>query len=112
LASVFGFWVARGKSLAKILGGSVVCSLAFYVATNTYSWFFDSLIVHLQGGYAPTFAGWFQANTTGVPGYDPAWMFLRNGIAGDLFFALALLLVLDRALLFGHSSAKAAPRMA
>lgn len=111
-ASCFGLWIARRKSLGKILGGSVVCSLAFYVATNTYSWFFDSFIVHLSGGYAPTLAGWWQSNTTGLPGYDPAWLFLRNGIAGDLFFTLLMLLVLDRALLFGHSSAKAAPRMA
>ncbi len=111
-ASAFGIWIARHKSLGKILGGSVVCSLAFYVATNTYSWFFDSFIVHLPGGYAPTLAGWLQANTTGMPGYDPAWMFLRNAIAGDLFFALVLLLVLDRALIFGHAADKAAPRMA
>jgi hypothetical protein len=110
--SVFGLWIARHKSLVKILGGSVACSLMFYVAMNTYSWLFDNFVVHLPGGYAATLAGWWQANTTGLPGYDPAWMFLRNGIAGDLFFALVLLLVLDRALLFGHSSAKSAPRMA
>jgi hypothetical protein len=111
-ASVFGMWIARRKSLVKILGGSVVCSVVFYVAANTYSWCYDSFVVHLSGGYAPTLAGWWQSNTTGLPGYDPAWLFLRNGAAGDLFFALVLLLVLDRALLFGHSTAKAAPRMA
>jgi hypothetical protein len=111
-ASAFGIWIARRKSLPKILAGSVVCSVIFYVATNTYSWFYDSFIVHLQGGYAPTFAGWLQSNTTGIPGFEPSWMFLRNAAAGDLFFALVLLLVLDRALLFGQSGAKAAPRMA
>ncbi len=111
-ASAFGIWIARRKSLGKILGGSMVCSLVFYVATNTYAWFYDNFIVHLPGGYAPTWAGWWQSNTTGVPGYDPSWMFLRNGIAGDLLFALVMLLVLDRAWLFGQSGAKAAPRMA
>lgn len=111
-ASGFGLWIGRRKSLARILGGSVVCSLVFYVATNTYSWFFDNFVVHLPGGYAATLAGWWQANTTGLAGYDPAWMFLRNGVAGDLFFALVLLLVLDRALLFGHSATKTAPGMA
>jgi hypothetical protein len=111
-ASGLGLWVARRKSVGKIVGGSVVCSLVFYVAMNTYSWFFDNFVVHLPGGYAGTWAGWWQANTTGLPGYDPAWTFLRNGIAGDLFFSLALLLVLDRALLFGHSAAKATPRVA
>ena len=111
-ASAFGIWIARGKSLPKILTGSVICSVAFYVATNTYSWFFDSFIVHLPGGYAPTLAGWWQSNTTGLPGYDPSWLFLRNAAAGDLFFTLVMLLVLDRGLLFGHSPAKPAPRMA
>jgi hypothetical protein len=112
LASVFGLWIARRKSLARILGGSVVCSVVFYIATNTYAWFFDSFIVRLPGGYAPTLAGWWQSNTTGVPGYDPSWLFLRNAMAGDLFFALVLLLVLDRAWLFGLVPAKAAPRPA
>jgi hypothetical protein len=111
-ASGFGLWLARRKSLGRVLGGSVICSLVFYVATNTYSWFYDSLIVHFPGGYAATVAGWWQANTTGLPGYDPAWLFLRNGTAGDLFFALALVLVFDRALLPGHAAAKAAPRLA
>jgi len=111
-ASGFGIWIAQRKSLAKILSGSVICSLVFYVATNTYAWFYDGFIVHLPGGYAPTLQGWWQSNTTGVPGYDPSWMFLRNAAAGDLFFALVLLLVLDRALLFGHSGEKATPRMA
>jgi hypothetical protein len=110
-ASAFGIWIARNNSLVKILSGSVACSVVFYLAANSYSWFYDSFIVHLPGGYAPTFTGWVQANTTGLPGYDPAWLFLRNGIAGDLFFTLALLLVLDRSLLFGFASAKAAPRM-
>ena len=59
-----------------------------------------------------TLAGWLQSNTTGLPGYEPSWLFLRNGIAGDLFFGLVLLLVLDRALIFGHAADKAAPRMA
>jgi hypothetical protein len=41
-----------------------------------------------------------QANWTGVPGYPPAWHFLRNGLLGDLFFLAVFLLILDRPLLF------------
>jgi hypothetical protein len=111
-ASGFGIWIAQRKSLVRILAGSVVCSVVFYVATNTFAWALDSVILGHTDGYAPTFAGWLQSNTTGIPGYAPSWMFLRNAIAGDLFFALVLLLVLDRALLFGHSTEKATPRMA
>jgi hypothetical protein len=53
-----------------------------------------------------------QANTTGLPGYPPAWLFLRNGVAGDLFFAAVLLLAFDRVLLFGKAQAKPAARAA
>ena len=111
-ASGFGIWIAQRKSLAKILAGSVVCSLVFYVAMNTFAWVLDSVILGQTNSYAATFAGWLQSNTTGLPGYEPSWLFLRNAAAGDLFFALVLLLVLDRALLFGHSGEKATPRMA
>jgi hypothetical protein len=112
-ASAFGLWIARRKSLGKILAGSVVCSVVFYVAANTYAWFFGSVVAkNAPDSYAPTLAGWWQANTTGLPGFEPTWMFLRNGVAGDLFFALVLLLVLDRELLLGHAADKATPRMA
>ncbi len=63
-------------------------------------------------GYPATFAGWWQANTVGLPGYDPTWLFLRNGMAGDLFFTLLLLLVLDRGLLFGEAPAHTKARTA
>ena len=103
--------IARRKSLTKIISGSVGCSFVFYVATNTFSFWHD-VVVHMTPGYPATLAGWWQANTVGLPGYTPAWTFLRNGMAGDLFFVFLLLLVLDRGLLFGRASEKTAPRMA
>lgn len=110
-AGGLGILIARRKSLPKILGGSVVCSLAFYVAANTFSFWHD-LEVKMTPGYPATWAGWWQANTVGLPGYAPTWLFLRNGVAGDLFFVLVLLLMLDRGFLFGQASVKAAPRTA
>ena len=110
-AGGLGIWIAQRKSLAKIVSGSLACSLVFYVAANTFSWWHD-VVVQMTPGYPATLAGWWQANTVGLPGYPPTWLFLRNGMAGDLFFALLLLLVLDRGLLFGKSSAKTAPSMA
>jgi hypothetical protein len=109
--SGWGAFIARFRSLGLVIGGSLVASLVFYVASNTFSWVYDGA-VHLPNGYAPTLAGWFQANTTGLPGYAPTWTFLRNGMLGDLFFGFLLLLVLDRALLFGHGSTKTATRAA
>jgi hypothetical protein len=109
-AGGLGLWIARRKSLPKVLSGSVACSLLFYLVSNTFSWWHD-VVVHMTPGYPATLAGWWQANTVGLPDYAPqTWVFLRNGVAGDLFFTLLLLLVLDRGLIFGRASAKIAPR--
>ncbi len=67
-ASGFGIWIAQRKSLVKILTGSVVCSVVFYVATNTFAWALDTVALGHTNMYAPTFAGWLQANTTGPAG--------------------------------------------
>lgn len=109
--SGFGIWIAKARSLPWVIGGSLLCSLLFYVAANTLSWGYDA-VTGLNPGYAPTFAGWVQANTVGLPGFMPTWLFLRNGMAGDLFFGMILLFVLDRDLLLGRSSVRTAARMA
>jgi len=111
LAGGLGILIASRKSLPRIVGGSIACSLLFYVAANTFSWW-NTVIGKLNPGYPPTLAGWWQANTVGLAGYAPSWLFLRNGIAGDLFFVLLLLLILDRGLLFGQAPARAASRAA
>jgi len=108
-AGGLGILISRRKSLAKIISGSFVCSLVFYVAANTFSWWHD-VAIDLPNGYPATAAGWWQANTVGLAGYTPTWVFLRNGLAGDLFFVLVLLLVLDRGFLFGQMPAKAEAR--
>jgi hypothetical protein len=106
-----GLLLARNKSLAKIAAGSVACSVLFYLIANTFAWWGNSNPAVFPS-YAMTFAGWWQANTTGLPGWAPTWVFLRNGIAGDLFFCFVLLLILDRALLFHRSPAAVARRAA
>ena len=115
-AGGLGMLISRRKTLTRIAGGSLGCSLVFYVASNTFSWA-NNVVLHQVPGYPSTLAGWWQANTAGLAGYPPTWLFLRNGMAGDLFFGLLLLLALDRGLLFGRASAgkspaKAAARMA
>jgi hypothetical protein len=111
-AAGLGMLISRRKSLFKVIGGSLGCSLLFYVAANTSAWW-SCLTPQFPAGYAPTLAGLWQANTVGLPGYAPSWVFLRNGMAGDLFFVLLLLLVLDRDFLLGRDRAQAktaAPR--
>jgi hypothetical protein len=110
-AGGLGILISRRKSLTKIISGSLACSLLFYVAANTFSWWHD-VVVGMTPNYSATLAGWWQANTVGLPGYTPTWLFLRNGMAGDLFFVLLLLLILDRSLLFGHAPARSGPRAA
>jgi hypothetical protein len=110
-AGGLGILIARRKSLTKIISGSLACSLLFYVASNTFSWWHD-VVVQMTPGYPATLAGWWQANTIGLAGYPPTWLFLRNGMAGDLFFVFLLLLALDRGLLFGRAAAKTVPHTA
>jgi hypothetical protein len=104
-AGGLGLFIARRKTLTRIIGGSLACSLLFYIVTNTFSWWHDIAIG--MPGYSASFAGWVQANTVGLPGYMPTWTFLRNGMAGDLFFVFVLLLFLDRAFLFSHAPTRA-----
>ena len=81
LALICGIGLAlRGRSnLLRLLAASVAGSLIFYVVTNTGSWLSDP-------GYAKTGAGWFQAMTSGLPGYPPTWWFYRYTLLGDLFY--------------------------
>ncbi len=106
-----GILISQRKSLTRIICGSLACSLLFYVAANTFSWWHD-IVVRMSPGYPATLAGWWMANTVGLPGYTPTWVFLRNGMASDLFFVLVLLLVLDRGLFRAHHSAPATERLA
>jgi len=90
--------LSRHKSLLRIAGASVLCSVLFYLLANTFAWWADSSS-SAPLAYAPTLGGWWQANTVGLPGWQPTWTFLRNGVLGDLFFAGVLLAIFDRELL-------------
>lgn len=75
------FFSAR-NSWPTLLGGGLLGALLFYLITNIASWIFDP-------GYAKTFSGLLQALTTGLPGYPPTWMFLKNTLlSGGLFTGL------------------------
>ena len=66
----------------KLLGGGLLGAILFYLITNTTSWLNDP-------GYAKTLAGWFQALTTGLPGYPSTLEFFRNTLlSGGLFTGL------------------------
>jgi len=76
---VAGLGLRRNPRLPLVFGAALLSTLLFYTVTNTVAWAADP-------GYAKTAAGWFQALTTGLPGYPPTWTFLRNSAASDLLF--------------------------
>jgi hypothetical protein len=79
LCVALGLAVRTQPALPRILGASLLGSLAFYVITNTASWIAEPL-------YAKTAAGWWQALVTGLPGYPPTLVFFRNSLCSDLLF--------------------------
>src|SRR5438309_6924204 len=66
----------------KLLGGSLLGAVLFYLVTNTAAW--------LQNPeYTKTLAGWLQALTTGIPGYPPTWLFFwKTLLSGGLLNGL------------------------
>lgn len=95
--AAFG-WSLRGKTRASVVFPAVIGgSVFFYIATNTASWLYEP-------GYAKTLSGWWQALTTGLPGYAPTWTFYRNTLVSDLLFTALFLACLR----FGKSAPAAA----
>jgi len=70
---------SRGAYQWKLFGGAIAGTFLFYILSNTGSWL-------TEPGYAKSFAGWWQSQTIGLPGWAPSILFLRNSLVGDLFF--------------------------
>ena len=85
-------WLAaswRGKAgMLQALTGVLGCGIVFYLVTNTLCWW-------VKPYYAKDVAGWAQALTTGLPGFAPTWMFLRNSLISDAGFSLMLLIAFN-----------------
>lgn len=79
-------WLGRRHSsqapVWRLVLGGIGGALLFFVVTNTVAW--------LQNEHYPkTLDGWLTAMTTGIPGWPPPWLFLRNTLlSGGLFTAL------------------------
>lgn len=81
LISLLGFALRGRSSLLRLLMASVVGSVVFYLVSNTGSWLYEP-------AYAKTAAGWFQAMTTGLPGYPSTGWFYRYTLLSDVVFTL------------------------
>ena len=86
VVSALGLVIGKKAPVAVFLGASIFSTVLFHLVSNTVSFF-------TAPGYAPSFAGWFQAQTTGLPQYSPqTWVFSAKQLAGDLLFTLAFVL--------------------
>lgn len=85
VAAIWGGSLRQRVGVMGTLAGVAGCSVGFYLITNTQAWL-------VSAAYEKTFSGWLQALTTGVPGYPPTLLFLRNSLVSDVVFSLALLL--------------------
>jgi hypothetical protein len=83
-----GRWLGRRDSfgLGAFVGLLLAGGVGFYFASNAAAWL-------IEPAYPRTLAGFFQAQTTGLPGFPPSWMFLRNALVSDLLFGGLILAV-------------------
>ncbi len=85
LAAWFGSRLRRaGPGVVSTLTGSVICSILFYMVTNTFCWAVEPI-------HAKTASGWLQCLVWGTPGLPPTWLFFRNSLIADLTGACVLL---------------------
>ncbi len=97
---VFAAWWGsrlRGRAgVVETLGGTLACSVLFYVVTNTLCWWIEPY-------YAKNAAGWVQALTTGVPGpYPTTLQFFQHSLIADLTGALLLVIVYNTEAVMRH----------
>lgn len=76
LSCLIGLWVRSHKTALTVLGGALAGSFIFFFITNAAVWAFS-------GMYPFTFQGLSQSYLMGLP-------FLRNTLAGDLFYTTFL----------------------
>ena len=88
LASWWGSRLRGKAGIVDTLAGTLACSVAFYLFTNSLSWMVEPY-------YAKTGAGWVQALTVGLAdkGYPPTLVFFRNSLIADLLGAGVILLI-------------------
>ena len=77
-----GHLLRNKKNIIVLLVSTFFSSIIFYISANTVSFFFDP-------GYLKNISGWLMANTTGLPGYPPAWLFGLKSLLSNIIFASA-----------------------
>ncbi len=87
-AALWGSSVRGRATVVRVLGGTLIGSVGFYLITNTQAWLMNPV-------YAKSAAGWLQALTTGDPAYAPTWLFGLRSLLSDMGFASLLVLAFN-----------------
>lgn len=72
LCVFLGFWLKKNKRWYTVAGGSILCSLLFFIITNFAVWAFTTW-------YGPTISGLVYCYWMALP-------FFKNTLLGDLFY--------------------------
>ncbi len=72
LSGIIGFWIKRYIGVARVIGGSLLASVLFFLISNFGVWVEGRM-------YTQNLAGLIECYIAGLP-------FFRNTLLGDLFF--------------------------
>ncbi len=72
LMGIIGFLIRNKKSFSKVLGGTILGSVLFFIITNAAVWMFGTMYTH-------DFSGLIQSYFMALP-------FFKNSLLGDLFY--------------------------
>ncbi len=81
MVALIGATFARRQNWGSMLLGTLAASVIFYLVANTFAW-------ATTPAYVQSFAGWWQSQTYGLPGFPPSWTFLRNAVVADSIWCL------------------------
>lgn len=87
---IIGFWIRKNQTLARLVAGTLLGSIFFFLMTNWAVWAFGTMYPHTLPGLA-------QSYTMALP-------FFRNSLLGDLFYTT--ILVGSAAWLYRHKQQK------
>ena len=78
-----GKFIGPNASLLRLLSGSLLGAVLFYLITNTAAWFFNPF---KNPEYTKDLLGWIIALTKGTANWPDTWMFFRNTLTSSGLF--------------------------
>ncbi len=97
LSAFIGLLIKRYKNVQSIIGGAVGSAFVFYLITNAAVWFFSGL-------YPNNFYGLVNSYVMALP-------FFKNTLAGDIFYVVVMVGIMESALFLQQKKPHAQPRL-